>query len=258
MKTAIYLLLGHLLFESTIGRAVPAPKNLATLSVRNSIETRYHFLEDEPLLKPITSATTNEPAKAAENSLADLEAKVVGTKSTKSTKSRRSGDHSPPEYDSADDSDSGPSKATALPSLAEARAQISKSRGFNSKQLLFYASPVTVKDAIDLAQSATFQSKLGSYSILLTLLGQAENVAWKQMYSHLGGFWQLTSQAFAELAEDTVYVVLPDGDKSAVTWSKDSVWNLEIPILMKSKTVKTIIRINENAPHTQSYMKGGA
>jgi hypothetical protein len=69
-------------------------------------------------------------------------------------------------------------------------------------------------------------------------------------------FWTLASEAFAEVATGKVYAFLPDGEGSANTWDKRSLWNNELEILQASDGVTSIVRINENPPHTQSAMKG--
>ncbi|MCJ1244982.1 hypothetical protein MMC30_002183 [Trapelia coarctata] len=122
------------------------------------------------------------------------------------------------------------------------KATIAAAIGGNPQKYFFYARDAD-ETHIDVEKVDTFMKAHKEYAGYLTLAGGALKVQenWDRGEPE---FWHRASQAFAEKAEGTVYVLLP----SSVPGT--SMWNIEKPILMASGKVKNIIQVDRNNKKT--------
>ena len=146
------------------------------------------------------------------------------------------------------------SEELQLPTKTEIYANWLSRPSFHPDKLLFYASPIAADQAENFAKKY-----LPGYSTLIPSFNPAEWAdawAFSEDEEVQNAFWKIASEAFAEVAAGTVYVLLPDGIGEEANWNEKSLWNTELPILKASPTVGEIIRINANPPHAKSYIKG--
>lgn len=122
------------------------------------------------------------------------------------------------------------------------KAIIAAAIGGNPQKYFFYARDAD-ETHIDVEKVDTFMKAHAEYKGYLTLAGGALTVQehWDRGEPE---FWHRASEAFAEKAEGTVYVLLP----SSVPGT--SMWNTEEPILMASAKVKNIIQLDRNNKKT--------
>jgi len=238
MKSTIFVALSTALFHSVAGLALPAEYNSAGLISRDKgIQTTFN------------STRVNIQTQDTEEGIL-IERRIAwqpkkATKHCKTGKGKGKGKRA---------GSSSEDECPTLPTKAQIIANWKSNPKFDASKLFFYSSPPGA-DAVE-----EFAKK--NYPGYSTMIPSFKPNGWEDTWAFVDeikdDFWKLASKAFAEVATGTVYVFLPDGDKNAVTWKPTSYWNDELKILMASSDINKIIRINANAPHTKSYMKGSA
>lgn len=230
MKIALVLGLGSALFQIVSGLAIP-PAEDVTIQLFNKPGARIAGLASDHYSRDIVGSGLEGRAKTTKAKKHCRKGKVARASSSGSE------EECPP-----------------LPTKEKIKGSFRSNSAFNPGKLLFYSSP----PGADAAETYAKEHMPGYSTLIPSFHPEGWQDTWAFEDEIADDFWKLASEAFAELATGTVYAYLPDGEGSAVTWPSKSFWNDELRILQASSAVTKIIRINEKAPHKQSYMKGSA